>query len=139
MTAPAFGLVTLQRRSEFLRVRNGLRCSTKAFVLEAKTRDGWLPPVAVPTGLARFGFTVTKKLGSAVHRNRIKRRLKSAVLIAARTHAKPGFDYVIIAREPAETDAFDSLVANFVIAFEKAHRSRPQAPGRKRAQNSPRT
>ena len=142
MKAPILGIVTLQRRSEFLRVRNGLRWATPSFVLEAKSRDGWEPPVAVPTQLARFGFTVTKKLGSAVHRNRIKRRLKSALLIAAQSHARPGFDYVVIARSPAETTDFAELVAAFSTAFDKAHSSHGKPPNRNRpqkAQNLPPT
>lgn len=132
MKTPARGLVTLQRRSEFLRVRNGLRWSTSTFVLEAKSRDGWVSPTLVASELSRFGFTVTKKLGSAVHRNRIKRRLRSALQITAPQFARPGFDYVIIAREAAETYAFGGLVANFVTAFEKAHSKRPQVSSRNR-------
>lgn len=138
--APTFSLLTLQRRSEFLRVRNGLRWATAAFVLEARTRDGWLAPTTVPADIARFGFTVTKKLGSAVRRNRIKRRLKAAVVSAAAEHARPGFDYVIIAREPAELRVFESLVADLQTAFTKAHSQRPQSTGRGRVSktnNSP--
>ena len=138
--APTLPLVTLQRRSEFLRVRNGLRWATTAFVLEARTRDGWLAPTTVPTEIARFGFTVTKKLGSAVRRNRIKRRLRAAIVSVAAEHAKPGFDYVIIARDSAELRAFESLVADFVTAFSKAHSQRPQPTGRGRVtktNNSP--
>lgn len=138
--APIFSLVTLQRRSEFLRVRNGLRWATTAFVLEARTRDGWLAPTLVPVDIARFGFTVTKKLGSAVRRNRIKRRLKAAIVSAAAKHAKPGFDYVIIAREQAGLRAFESLLADFQTAFTKVHSQRPQSSGRSsvsKTNNSP--
>ena len=132
MKTPGTGVVTLQRRSEFLRVRNGLRWSTTTFVLEAKSREGWVSPTPSPSDLARFGFTVTKKLGSAVQRNRIKRRLRAALVITARL-AKPGYDYVIIARQDAETCPFDGLVANFETAFEKAHSKGLQAPSRYRA------
>jgi ribonuclease P protein component len=132
MKTPGTGIVTLQRRSEFLRVRNGLRWSTATFVLEAKSREGWVSPTPLPSDLARFGFTVTKKLGSAVQRNRIKRRLRAALQVTVPKLAKPGYDYVIIARQDAETCPFDGLVANFVTAFEKAHSKGPQASVRNR-------
>jgi ribonuclease P protein component len=124
MAAPVRGLVTLRRRSEFLRIRNGLRWAAGPFVLEAKSREGWTPPVPIAADVARFGLTVTKQLGSAVHRNRIRRRLKSAIQLTAPLHAKPGFDYVVIARAPAETKMFDRLVADLIVAFAKVHSPR---------------
>ncbi len=48
---------------------------------------------------ARVGFTVTKKVGNAVVRNRVRRRLKEAVRIDAAGDMKPGNDYVIVGRE----------------------------------------
>src|SRR5262245_18692896 len=77
-------VTTLKRRSQYLRVRKGARCATAAFVLEAKARSaearqGHVPPAEGP----RFGFTVTRALGKAVERNRIRRRLKAAVRNAA--------------------------------------------------------
>jgi ribonuclease P protein component len=136
MPAPAYNLVTLRRRSEFLRIRNGLRWATGAFVLEAKSREGWVPPVPIAPELTRFGLTVTKKLGSAVHRNRIRRRLKSALRLAAPGRAKLDFDYVVIARAPAETNIFAHLVADLVAAFEGIHSRRPQSKSAKRPAQS---
>jgi ribonuclease P protein component len=133
MTAPAGAakLVMLKRRSEFLRIRNGLRWSTAAFVIEAKSRDGWASPVPIAAHAARFGLTVTKQLGGAVQRNRIRRRLRSALQQTAGRHAKLGFDYVVIARAPAETRPFDSLVDDLGAAFERIH-SRPPSPKREK-------
>ncbi len=130
MTAPvtaATKLVMLKRRSEFLRIRNGLRWSTASFVVETKARAGWTSPMPIDAGLARFGLTVTKQLGGAVDRNRIRRRLRAALQQIAAPHAKPGFDYVVIARAPAGTCDFDQLVADLVTAFERVH-SRPAKP-----------
>src|SRR5689334_21054234 len=70
-------LATLKRRPEFQRVRTGARWATPAFVLEGKRREAPAPALA-PAGAARFGFTVSKQVGGAVERNRIKRRLKAA-------------------------------------------------------------
>ena len=76
------GLVTLKKRPEFLRIRGGTRWSSASFVLETKPRAAPTPGRA-PDGVGdagvpdpRFGFTVTKQLGNAVVRNRIRRRLK---------------------------------------------------------------
>lgn len=124
----AAGLVMLQRRSEFLRVRNSLRWACAAFVVEARTREGWSPPKAVPAGTARFGLTVTKQLGGAVQRNRIRRRLRAVLQQTAPQAARPGFDYVVIARAGAGTLAFERLLADMTAALAGIHRP-PQASG----------
>src|SRR5262245_48769868 len=95
-------LVTLRHRSEFLRVRTGARWAMPAFVLEGKRRGDTpvAPPPALhqdtpaPSETARFGFTVSKQVGSAVERNRIKRRLKAAVRGILPDHVQRNFDYV---------------------------------------------
>lgn len=119
-------VTTLKKRAEFLRVRKGGRCATPAFVLEAKARSGGddVLPAAVP----RFGFTVTKQVGKAVDRNRIRRRLKAAVRSTAPDHARGDFDYVLIARPPALTSQFAALVGELTRAFARVHR----APARPR-------
>ena len=65
-----------------------------------------------PNGLteARLGFTVTKKLGSAVVRNRIKRRLREAARLVFRDGAAAGYDYVAIARPASLTADFSTLL-----------------------------
>lgn len=110
-------LVTLRRRAEFLAVRGGSRWSTPSFLMEARANPG-NPPGAGP----RFGFTVTKKLGPAVTRNRIRRRLREALRTGALTSAKPGLDYVVIARHAAATRPFADLQSDFRIAIERVSR-----------------
>ncbi len=68
---------------------------------------------------ARFGFTVTKKLGNAVVRNRIRRRLKEAVRAVAPSEAKAGCDYVLIARPAALSQQFPELVADIRQAMQR--------------------
>jgi ribonuclease P protein component len=96
-------IVTLKRRAEFVRIRGGGRWSTQTLVLETKpraeTREGKGGLVDDP----RFGFTVTKKIGGAVVRNRVRRRLKEAVRALPPGLARPGHDYVLIARAGAFT------------------------------------
>src|SRR5262245_51121718 len=121
---PSPKLATLKRRPEFLRVRGGARCATPAFVLEAKRRDS-PEPVLTP----RFGFTVSKKVGGAVERNRIRRRLKAAVRGILTDHARCDFDYVLIARRPALDAAFTALLSDLAGALKRVHtrKPRPQA------------
>lgn len=112
-------LATLKRRPEFLRVRGGARWATQAFVLEAKRREG-------PAGTPRFGFTVSRKVGGAVERNRIRRRLKAAVRGILADHARCDFDYVLIARRPALDAAFPALKSDIVAALKRVHTKKPR-------------
>jgi ribonuclease P protein component len=65
----------------------------------------------------RFGFTVTKKIGNAVVRNRIRRRLKEAVRAAAAGRAECDTDYVLIGRRAALTLQFDRLITDLISGF----------------------
>lgn len=98
-SVPSFRLETLKKRVEFKRA-NGARFTTPFFTLQRR------PDGAVPLERMRFGFTVTKKVGNAVARNRIRRRLREAVRLAR----KPGtaMEIVIFARR-------EVLAADFVL------------------------
>jgi ribonuclease P protein component len=61
----------LKKRAEFLACARGRKHHFACFTLQILQRSDENP--------ARFGFTATKKLGNAVVRNRIKRRLRAAV------------------------------------------------------------
>ncbi|MGI9524526.1 MAG: ribonuclease P protein component [Hyphomicrobiaceae bacterium] len=106
-------VVTLKKRREFLRLRGGKRWSTPGFLLEGRPRQDGQPVTDGP----RFGFTVTKKMGNAVRRNRIRRRLKAAIESVAATRADPRFDYVILARRPALDRAFHMICSDLETAF----------------------
>jgi ribonuclease P protein component len=69
----------------------------------------------------RIGFTCTKKLGNAVMRNRIKRRLKEAARLSLPNVAQAGFDYVIIGRSAAENRPFEILQADLISAMTRLH------------------
>jgi ribonuclease P protein component len=116
-------LATLKRRPEFQRVRTGARWATPAFVLEGKRREA---PALAPAGAARFGFTVSKQVGGAVERNRIKRRLKAAVRGILSDHTRRDFDYVLIARRPALDAGFAALVSDLIEALQRVHARRPR-------------
>lgn len=102
-------VVSLKRREDFLRLRGGVRWSTGAFVIETKRRAERSGGNGGVEDGARFGFTVTKKLGGAVVRNRIRRRLKEALRSLEPDVALPGHDYVLIARARASDVSFEVL------------------------------
>jgi len=123
-------IATLKHRAEFLRLRNGGRCATAGFVLEGKRRADQRSIA----GTARFGFTVSKKVGGAVERNRIKRRLRAAVRDVVGEHARPDFDYVLIARRPALDAVYSTLVADLMRAMGRVHAGPAKAqPSERRA------
>ncbi len=112
-------LITIKRRADFLRVRGGLRWSTVSFSLEAREREQVSDLGAGE--VARFGFTVTKKIGDAVVRNRIKRRLREAVRHSASPFAHPDFDYVLFARNGALDRRFADLQSDVQVALQRVH------------------
>jgi ribonuclease P protein component len=118
-------VATLKKRTEYLRVRKGSRCATPAFVLEAKARID--ADRALPVDEPRYGFTITKQVGKAVERNRIRRRLKAAIGNVGPSHARGEFDYVLIARRPALTAQFAGLMSELIKAFARVHRAPARA------------
>lgn len=91
-------LQRLKHRRDFLKIaKEGHKVVASTLVLQGLC----LPPgEASPPGI-QVGFTVTKKVGNAVVRNRIRRRLKSAVSELMPASAMPGCNYVLIGRKAA--------------------------------------
>jgi ribonuclease P protein component len=73
---------------------------------------------------ARVGYTVTKKIGNAVVRNRIKRRLRAAVAELLPSEARAGMDYVLIGRHRALHMPYPSLLDELRSALLEAHDAR---------------
>ena len=112
----------LKRRQDFVAAAKGVYQPMPAFIVQAVARNDDEP--------ARIGFTCTKKLGNAVTRNRIKRRLREAVRLCLPNVVKPGFDYVVIGRPPAENRPFQVLQSDLISAATRLHakaESLPQA------------
>ena len=117
----------LKRRAEFQKVARGHRVHSAAFTLQAGASGG------DAEAFARFGFTVTKKVGNAVVRNRIRRRLREAVRLSEVLSTRAGTDYVVVARREALAIPFDRLMADLEASVRKsgqrsgARRARPVA------------
>jgi ribonuclease P protein component len=109
----------LLQRKDFLRVAGGKRkWVAPGLILQA------LP---APEGAAagpqaearRVGFTASKKVGNAVHRNRAKRRLRAAARQVMAAHAAAAHDYVVIARNETPDRPYTSLVAELELALKR--------------------
>jgi ribonuclease P protein component len=100
----------LRRRADFLAAARGARVHTTAFVLQARARG-------VDGGPARVGFTVSSKVGTAVERNRVRRRLREIVRLSAGLPA--GHDYVLIGRRAALSLPFEQMSEDFRRALRR--------------------
>jgi ribonuclease P protein component len=112
----------LLARRDFLAAAKAPAASMPSVVIQARTRDDG--------GCARVGFTCTKKLGNAVMRNRIRRRIKEAARLTLPGLAKPSTDYVLIGRGAAEKRDFELLRKDIISALTKLHAG--QVSGRNR-------
>ena len=110
---------TLKNRPDFLRAAQARRQGTGGFLLQGRARDDG-------AALVRVGFTASKKIGNAVARNRAKRRLRAVVHQVLAAAARPGWDYVLVAK-PQATIArdFTDLLADLHAALRSVHKDRP--------------
>jgi len=115
---------TLRRRAEFQRLRGGTRWSGAGFLLEGKARvDAGSGIEPAPSVGPRFGYTITKKIGKAHERNRIRRRLSHALRSVVIPPELVAWDCVIVARKPAHDCPFDDLVRDCDAALKRLARS----------------
>jgi ribonuclease P protein component len=117
----------LTRRAEYQRVSRGRRLSVATFTLQSRRREE-TGEEAVP--VARVGLTVTKAVGNAVVRNRVRRRLKEALRAATPLEARGDQDYVLMARREALSRRFTALVEDVRTAFRAARRGEADGRGR---------
>ena len=101
----------LRQRADFLAAATGAKVPTAAFVLQARKRDD--------DGPVRVGFTVSKKVGTAVERNRVRRRLREIVRLQAATGLSAGHDYVLIGRRAALSLPFEQIIEDFKRALRR--------------------
>jgi len=112
----------LKTRTEFLHVKGGSRFVAPSLILQARRR---VANEDDDHHVARFGFTATKSLGSAVTRNRARRRLKEAVRLVGPAAAVEEYDYVLIARSGTVQRRFTELIRDLERALAKVHEPSP--------------
>jgi ribonuclease P protein component len=115
--SPAVSLSVLRKRTDFLKAASARRQGTEGFLLQARNRgDG--------EAFVRVGFTASKKIGNAVARNRAKRRLRALAREILASQARPGWDYVLVARpEVTVTRSYADLRADLDQALRQVHRT----------------
>ena len=103
----------LRQRADFLAAATGKKVPAAGFVLQARQRND--------QGPVRFGFTVSKKVGNAVERNRVRRRLREVVRLSDATRMRAGHDYVLVGRRAALQLPFARMTQDFAGALGRVH------------------
>lgn len=105
----------LRRRGDFLRVARGAKWAAPGLILQAAPR----PPAGGAADAVRIGFTVSRKVGGAVERNRARRRLREAARLVMPGKARPAIDYVLIGRHTTLSRPWAALVRDLETALSR--------------------
>ena len=113
----------LTRRADFLAANRGLRVARPGFVLLANPNGGLGK---------RYGVTVTKKIGNAVVRNRMKRRFRELLRAALPEHGLPDHDHVLIGREGGIERDFSMMRDELSAALARAAEGKGDPPRKRK-------
>jgi ribonuclease P protein component len=108
-------LVTLRKRADFVAANRGKRAATPGFVLLVRDRKDADPAI-------RVGFTVTKKIGGAVVRNRMKRRFRALAREVVPAQGFIGADHVMVGRSGGIERDFALLRSDLSAALDRLRR-----------------
>ena len=114
---------TIRKRADFLAANRGIRVARPGFVLLAQPNGG--------RGM-RFGVTVTKKIGNAVVRNRMKRRFRELLRGGLPDMGLADHDHVLIGREGGMERDFSLMRDELAQALARAAAGKGDPPRRRR-------
>ncbi|MEL7444584.1 MAG: ribonuclease P protein component [Pseudomonadota bacterium] len=120
----------LTRRADFIAANRGLRNARPGFVLLTRPNGG--------QGI-RYGITVTKKIGNAVVRNRMKRRFRELLRSALPEHGLPDHDHVLIGRAGGVERDFALMQDELGKAIERAQSGKGDSARGRRPRRGDRT
>jgi ribonuclease P protein component len=103
----------LRHRTDFRAAAAGQRASVGTFVVQARRR--------AEDGPVRIGFTVSRQVGNAVERNRVRRRLREMVRLSQGGGMHDGHDYVLIGRRAALAVPFGQMRQELDAALSRIH------------------
>ncbi len=116
-------ITVLTKRTDFVAANSGIRNARTGFVLLTRPNDG--------QGI-RFGITVTKKIGNAVVRNRMKRRFRELLRAALPAQGLPDHDHVLIGRAGGVERDFHLMAEELAKALGRAREGRGDPAGGRR-------
>jgi ribonuclease P protein component len=119
----------LTKRADFLAANAGIRNARAGFVLLTRPNGG--------QGM-RFGITVTKKIGNAVVRNRMKRRFRELLRAALPAQGLADHDHVLIGRAGGVERDFHRMANELAQALAKAREGKGDPAGGRRPRRGPR-
>jgi ribonuclease P protein component len=101
----------LRQRADFLAAAAGARVAVPAFVVQVRDRRD--------PGPVRVGLTVSRKVGTAVERNRVRRRLRELVKRNGPPFMRPHCDYVLVGRRAALGRSFETMLDDLKSALKR--------------------
>jgi ribonuclease P protein component len=108
----------LRQRSDFLAAAKGPRAPGTAFIVQSRQRGD--------DGPSRVGLTVSRKVGTATERNRVRRRLRELVKRVGHISMRPGSDYVLVGRRAALSRDFQTMLDDLRMALKRLDRKPSQ-------------
>ncbi len=108
-------LSTIRKRRDFLAANSAKRATTTGFILQVRARGDDVPE-------KRIGFTVTKKVGNAVTRNRMKRRMRALAREVIPERGVAGADHILIGRVGQVERDYAAMKADLLYALRKVQK-----------------
>lgn len=122
----------LTKRPDFVAAASGRRFHTDRMTVQGRLRDDASPGLGL-----RVGLTVTKRVGHATERNRIKRRLRTAYQRAGVEHSAVNADIVVIGRRDILTAEYATLIDDLQRALRIVTKPKGPRAGERPRDSSP--